>query len=296
MEQEPTEVTGTPAYEAFASSSTFSTNVNGLRLAYHCEGLGPAVLLLHGFPSWSWDWHEVLPTLKKSRRTIVPDFLGFGFSDKPIKRYSIAEQADLIEHLLAELGITSISIVAHNYGTIVTQDLLLRRQKKTLRVTIDKVALLNGGIVFEAYHPTFLQTALRRPVIGHALAMLISKAAVRSSLSKLLGKAHQLEDDEFDGFWYGVSANGGVRLSRRLLRYNEEREHKYKAWESALAAFDGPLQLIWGLDDPVSGIEVLKPARSRLPNAEIVELSGVGHYPHLELPTQVASCLDRFLS
>lgn len=279
----------------YGSSSKLATQAVGSRLAYHISGSGPATLLLHGFPTWSWDWHAVTPQLLQGRCLLSPDFLGYGFSDKPVKEYSIAEQVDLVQALLAELEIESVSIVAHDYGTIVLQEILRRRQSGTCPFAVERVALLNGGIMYEAYQPTALQVALRLPVIGHILASLISKETTRSRLSALLGADHQLDNTEFEGLWHGISANEGQRLSRRLLRYNDERKVKHVEWEEALVAFEGPLLLVWGLDDPVSGSKVLDLAKARLTKAEVVELKGVGHYPQIEVPDKVSEALDRFL-
>jgi len=75
------------------------------------------------------------------------------------------------------------------------------------------------------------------------------------------------------------------------MRYNREREQHAARGEAALSAYEGPLQLIWGLEDPVSGAHVLELARSKLPRAEIVELPGVGHFPQVEAPHRVAAAI-----
>src|SRR5205807_8250945 len=90
-------------------------------------GRGPAMTLLHGFPSSSHDWAKVAPALAERHALLLCDFLGFGASDKPSEHvYSLLEQADLVEALWAREGIASTRLVAHDYAVSVTQELLAR--------------------------------------------------------------------------------------------------------------------------------------------------------------------------
>ena len=91
-------------------------------------GSGPAMTLLHGFPSSSHDWAKAAPALAARHTCWRPDFLGFGASEKPIDhRYSLHEQADLVEALWAARGRRlRRSLVAHDYGVSVAQELLAR--------------------------------------------------------------------------------------------------------------------------------------------------------------------------
>jgi hypothetical protein len=90
------------------------------------EGQGPALVLIHGFPTSSYDWSYIWKGLGGYRR-IAPDLIGFGFSDKPVDyHYSISDQANLIERLLDRLEIQEYHILAHDYGDTVAQELLAR--------------------------------------------------------------------------------------------------------------------------------------------------------------------------
>ena len=86
---------------------------------------------LHGFPTCSWDWVEVVDALGAGRRVLLFDFLGFGDSDKPRgHRYSIHEQADLTEALWRRFGVERTDLVAHDYGVSVAQELLARGSRE----------------------------------------------------------------------------------------------------------------------------------------------------------------------
>jgi pimeloyl-ACP methyl ester carboxylesterase len=101
----------------------------------------------------------------------------------------------------------------------------------------------------------------------------------------------KLSDEEFDELWHGISRDNGHKLAHLLIRYNTERAQHHRRWEAALAAWEGPLHLIWGLDDPVSGRHVLEQATRMLPRAVVTELDGVGHFPQAEAPEAVATAI-----
>ncbi|NXF13812.1 MEST protein, partial [Smithornis capensis] len=93
-------------------------------------GSSDVVILLHGFPTSSYDWSKIWEGLtQRFHRVIALDFLGFGFSDKPRPhRYSILEQADIVEGLVRHLGLRQhrINLLSHDYGDTVAQELLHR--------------------------------------------------------------------------------------------------------------------------------------------------------------------------
>jgi pimeloyl-ACP methyl ester carboxylesterase len=228
--------------------------------------------MLHGFPTWSYDYAELAGDLASDHEVITVDFLGYGASDKPHPyEYSVAESADVVEDLATRLQLTSVRLVVHDYGGIVAQELIDRALAGTLGFAIDSIAALNFGIVFSAYRPTVLQKLLIRPVIGKFLAGRITAARVRSGLDALRGSP----------------------LADLLVRYNAERAAHHRRWETAVRRWDGPLHLVWGLDDPVSGRHVLREAVTLLPGAEVTELTGVGHYPQSESPRAVAAAVRR---
>jgi pimeloyl-ACP methyl ester carboxylesterase len=264
----------------------------GHRIAFRRRGRGPTVLMLHGFPTWSYDYAEVANDLAADHDVITLDFLGYGASDKPNPyEYSVAESADVVEDLAAYLNLDSVRLVIHDYGGIVGQELIGRAQAGRLGFTIDSVVLLNCGIVYSAYRPTRMQKLLILPVIGRLLAGRITRGRFRSALDGARGS--RLTDAEFDDLWHGVSRQGGHKIAHLLIRYNAERAIHHGRWEKALADWEGPLHLVWGLEDPVSGRHVLEKATVVLPNAEVTELHGVGHFPPSEAPQAVAAAVRK---
>ncbi|MDT7591785.1 MAG: hypothetical protein QOH45_1316, partial [Pseudonocardiales bacterium] len=203
--------------------------------------------------------------------------------------YSVAESADVVQDLVAHLSLDSVRLVVHDYGGIVGQELIHRSLAGTLGFTISAVILLNSGIVYSAYRPTRLQKLLILPGIGKLIAGRVGGRRFRAALDAVRGSP--LTDDEFDNLWFGVSRLDGHKLAHLHIRYNAERAEHHRRWEQALADWDGPLHLVWGLDDPVSGRHVLRAAVVMLPRAEVTELAGVGHFPQSEAPRAVAAAV-----
>ncbi|KAH8681813.1 alpha/beta hydrolase [Xylariales sp. PMI_506] len=265
-------------------------------LSFRRRGSGPPVVLLHGFPTWSYDYAAVATDLESDYDVITLDFLGYGASDKPNPyEYSVEESADSVEDLIALLGLSSVHLVVHDYGGIVGQELIDRHLSEKLPFGITGLAVLNCGIVYSAYRPTFMQKLLNTPIIGKLIAGRVTASTLRSLLAGVWGKS-KLSDEEFDSLWHGVSLKNGHQLSHLLIRYNTERDQHHRRWEAALTAWKGPLHLIWGLDDPVSGRHVLEQATKMLPRAVVVELDGVGHFPQTEAPEAVASAIRASLN
>jgi pimeloyl-ACP methyl ester carboxylesterase len=285
-------MSGAPDAQEWIDQCQTLISREGHRIAFRRRGQGPTVLLLHGFPTWSYDYAEVAADLASDHDVITLDFLGYGASEKPNPYdYSVAESADTVEDLAAHLGLDSVRLVVHDYGGIVGQELLDRVPADELGFNISSVVVLNSGIVYSAYRPTRLQKLLILPVIGKLLASRITANRFRSALDAVRGSP--MSDAEFDNLWHGVALHDGHQLAHLLIRYNAERVAHHRRWERALADWDGPLQLVWGLDDPVSGRHVLEQATAVLPRAEVTELAGVGHYPQSEAPQAVAAAVRR---
>lgn len=258
---------------------------------YRDEGSGKAVLCLHGFPTSSWDWHKLWPTLTNQYRVVAPDFIGFGFSDKPHPhRYSFAEQASMVEALLVHLGIEQVYVLAHDYGDTVAQELLARHSERLFEkergLHLRSVCLLNGGLFPEATHPRLIQKLLKSP-LGPLVARLMTEARFRRNFSAVFGPNTQPSDTEIADFWKLITYNNGLRAAPHLSKYQNERRHFRTRWVDALQKTEVPLRLINGPLDPVSGTATIARFRDLVPDADVKVLEGIGHYPQIEAPDQV---------
>lgn len=263
---------------------------------YRDHGHGDTLLCIHGFPTSSFDWQKMWGPLTEHFRVVTLDLLGFGFSGKPKHhRYSVLEQADIIEALLVSLGIKRIHVLAHDLGDSVAQELLSRREISTASATcaIQSVCFLNGGLFPEAHRPRLIQTLLRGP-LGPLLVHGLDERKFKRSFSAVFGTETQPSDDELSDFWHLIQLDDGHRLAHRLLQYIPERKKYRDRWLMAMQSTGVPMRLINGLDDPVSGRHLLAHYCKLIPNADVVALEGIGHYPQIEAPGAVLAALIDF--
>lgn len=256
---------------------------------------GEALLLIHGFPSASWDWEAIWPALGEHYRLVTLDMMGFGFSDKPRHYdYSIADQADIFETFLRQEGIVAAHVLAHDYGDTVAQELLARHNDSRLSFELNSVCLLNGGLFPETHYPLFVQKLLLSKA-GPLVAKLVSRAGLNASMRKVFGRETQPSPEVLQAFWELLVFNEGRTAMPRLIRYITERRTHRERWVGALQKAQVPLRLVDGLVDPISGAHMVQRYRELLPRPDVVELKGIGHYPQLEAPDAVAKACLEFL-
>ncbi|WP_196139300.1 alpha/beta fold hydrolase [Aliikangiella sp. G2MR2-5] len=250
-----------------------------------------ALLLLHGFPTSSWDWHQLWPKLSTRYRLITLDLLGYGFSSKPVKYdYSFFEQADIVESLLEHCDIDEVQLLAHDYGDTVAQELLARDiADKKIRYTSN--ILLNGGIIFDAIQLSTIQKLLLSP-FGPLVAKLMSYSKFKKQFSQICYVPRPEQELEF--YWQQINLNNGRAVIPKLVNYIQERRQYQRRWVSAMEKHPSPLLFINGIEDPISGKKMVDSFSSRVPSKKVVELKEVGHYPQVEAPSQVLSIMENF--
>ena len=252
------------------------------------------LLLIHGFPTASWDWESVWPALAQRYRLYTLDLLGFGFSAKPRRYdYSLVDQAELCETYLRAEGVRDYHVLAHDYGDSVAQELLARQQDPGDRPRLRSVAFLNGGLFPETHHPVTLQKLLLSP-LGPVFARLASRQSLAANLRRIFGAGTPPEDEVVDGFWSLMQHNEGAAVMHRLIRYIPERRRQRERWVQAMQATQLPLKLIDGCADPVSGGHMVARYRELVPNADVTELRAIGHYPQVEAPEALLAAYLEF--
>lgn len=249
------------------------------------------LLLIHGFPSASWDWHRLWAPLAGRYRLIACDMLGFGYSAKPRGHaYSLLEQADLQQALLAHIGERrAVHVLAHDYGDSVAQELIARHQDGQLQLA--SCVFLNGGLFPETHHPVRVQKLLLGP-LGPLIGRLFSRRKLAQSFARIFGPHTQASEAELDALWQLVAYNNGPAVMHRLIRYMPERRQQRQRWVTAMQATTLPMRVIDGAFDPISGAHMVARYRELIADADTVLLDGIGHYPQLEAP---AAVLEHYL-
>lgn len=268
----------------------------GHDIFYHDNGVkhSDAIVLLHGFPSSSYDWHLVLPLLGEEKRIICLDFLGFGLSDKPKNHsYSLMEQADIVELLLKKLGVKRAKIIAHDMGTSVTCELLARRERQLLGFNIQSVLLMNGSVYIDLAQLTPSQKLLRSP-LAEVFAKISLKPIFMLQLKKIL--AQPVNKAELNAMWSLLNYKDGKARLAQTIAYIDERYRFAHRWLPPLTRLDIPVLVLWGKLDPVAIDAIAEKLAREIPTAKLQWLYHAGHYPQLEDPAAVAEAINLFLA
>jgi pimeloyl-ACP methyl ester carboxylesterase len=267
-----------------------------LNVFYRRSGTGrEPVLCLHGFPTASFDYHKIWETLSERFDLLAFDMVGYGFSSKPREwRYTTFDQVDVLQELIGHLGISRVHILAHDYGNTITQELLAREKEGRLNFEIATICFMNGALFPETHRPIFAQKLLISPV-GAIFGRLIPDGVFKKNLSKIFGAETKPTGPELDDHLALFKHNNGKLIAHRLIRYMTERAKYRERWVAPLQEMAQPFRFINGLADPVSGKHLVERFREVVPEQkDIVELYGIGHFPHLECPDAVFTAYLEF--
>ena len=250
------------------------------------EGEVPFVIL-HGFPGSSYDWASVLPHLPG--RVIAFDLPGYGFSDKsPASSYSLFDQADVVEGVLAQLKVERCVIVGHDMGDTVTAELAARANAGALEFDLQRIVLTNGSIFIDLAQLTRGQKlTLRAP--NRASPFRMPTVILRRSLAESFTRSAPAPSGAIDALIELIRHDRGDRLMPRLIRYIEERRVHQEHWTAGLVEFAGPLTLIWGEEDPIAVLPMTERMQQLRADTAVVRLDGVGHWPSIECPERLAA-------
>jgi pimeloyl-ACP methyl ester carboxylesterase len=249
----------------------------------------PPLLILHGFPTSSFDFHRVVDRLAADRRVLLFDMLGYGLSEKPDLAYTFALQADIAAAYLDSLGVDRLGLLTHDVGDTVGGELLARHLDGQWDVEITERFLTNGSIYVDltalSAGQRFLLDLPDQRLSGDAP---LDQGTVMAGVAATFSPATVVDRDELAAQGEMVAWEDGHRLLPRLIRYVEERRRLGDRFTGAIERHPSPLVVVWGRDDPIAVPAMADRLRSRRPDLRLRVLDGVGHYPMVE-------ATDRFL-
>jgi 2-hydroxymuconate-semialdehyde hydrolase len=256
--------------------------LSGGELAYVDEGEGPAVLLLHGFPTSAHLWRDLVPILAPRFRAVAPDLLGYGDSDKaPDAAVHVRAQAGYVREMLDALGLERVAVIGHDIGGGIGQLLAFEGLVETL-VLIDSISLDSWPI--EGVR--MIQQAEPGSVDEEFVANLVT-------MTFDLGMGHpaRLEDEDREEF---------VRPWRSdppaLIRAAQGIDGVGLAGtEDRLASLDIRTLIVWGEDDPFQPSDLAERLGELLPGSTVALLPGCSHFVTEDAPEAVLPLVSEYL-
>jgi haloalkane dehalogenase len=288
-----------PFRELYPWQGHFLDVGRGVRMHYLDEGSGDPVVMLHGNPTWSFYWRELVKALAPSHRVIVPDHVGCGLSDKPCDEeydYVLDRRVEDLELLLASRGVErDITLVLHDWGGMIGLAFATRHPERVARLVVTNTAgfglppgrRLPWQIALVRYLPFF-----PLPVRGlNAFSRGANRYCSSRGLSRLAREAYLAP--------YNSWANR-IAVQRFVedipLRPRDTSFASVERVSRDLGRLAGtPLLICWGMKDFVFDGAFLGEWRRRFPLAEIHEFEDAGHYVLEDASERIVPRVEAFL-
>jgi len=264
----------------------------------------PLLALVHGFPTSSLDWFDIVGPLAADHRVVVLDLPGFGFSDKPKgERYTLSRDAELVGYYLTEiLGAHSGAVVAHDRGDSVALGFANRCADGQTGFEVTDLVLSNGNIFLPLSSLNALQYALLDPATGPVTAAALTPGVLAAGMGQSTFTPPRGPDDpEIIALADSFSYNDGIAVMHDTIQYLVERSHNEQQWLDALAANPVKTTLIWGLQDTIAPLRVAAYVwntclSTKAGDNEFWLLPRANHYPQNDQPAEFVAVLKATLS
>ena len=272
--------------------------IDGLRLHYLDEGSGPTLLLLHGNPTWSFFWREMIKSLRGRYRVVVPDLIGHGLSDKPSRRqygYRLADRIGDIRRLIEHLDLDRITLIAHDWGGPIGLGAAIEMPERFAGLVLMNTA------AFRATRVPFRIRLARVPGLSRLAIQglnLFTRAAIRMASNKPERMTPAVRAGYLFPYDSWVHRESVYQFPQDLpLRPSHPSYETLLRIETGLAQFrDRPVCLVWGMQDWCFPPQFLERFKEIFPQAEAHPLADAGHYLLEDEPEQVVSIVERFLA
>ena len=277
-----------------------TTQVDGLKIFYREAGPkdAPTVVLLHGFPSSSHMFRELIPRLSDKYHVVAPDYPGYGYSDAPSPEqyaYTFDHLADTVDHFLDQKGVTKYSIYIQDYGSPVGLRLATRHPER-----VQAIITQNGNAYDEGLSPFWAEFLYAywndpNPTNEAKVRQLLTLDATK--LQYLQGFRHpdNVSPDSYLFDQAKLDRPGNDKIQVALFYDYRNNPPLYPAWHKYLRDKKPAVLVVWGKNDPVFAPAGAEAFLWDVPNAEL-HLLDTGHFALEEDGAEIAQIIRTFLA
>lgn len=283
-----------PSWRCLYPFTSRSLSLDGLRYHYLDEGQGETLLMVHGNPTWSFYWRELIQAWRGRYRIVAPDHVGCGLSDKPQDYpYVLSQHVANLRRLIDELDLRRVTLLAHDWGGAIGLGAAVDEPGRFARLV-----LFNTAAFRSARMPLRIRVC-RTPLLG-PLAVRGLNAFARAALVMAVSDRRRLSPAVRAGLLapYDSWANR-VAIDRFVRDIPLKPSHPSYATlaqiEQGLSKLrHKPVQLIWGMQDWCFTPHFLQRFLDFFPDAEVLRLADAGHYVVEEAHARILPLLDQF--
>ncbi len=268
----------------------------GFEMSYLDEGEGHPVIMVHGNPTWSFFYRNVVETLKGGFRCIVPDHIGCGLSEKPRRgyAYTLDQRIRDLGELVDSLEIDRFDLVVHDWGGAIGIGMALERLPKLRRL-----AILNTAVFVDSRIPKRISLC-RAPLLGKVIVQgfngfagpAVTMAVARKPLSGAVKR----------GFLYPYRSWGDRRAVYQFVK-DIPMHITHRSFNRLLEIENGllklrevPVAIIWGGKDFCFSDHFMNRWKRFIPNATVIHYKDAGHYLLEDEPAKAVEALEQFVS
>jgi pimeloyl-ACP methyl ester carboxylesterase len=279
--------------------SYHTVKVDGLNLFYREAGdpSRPTIVLLHGFPSSSHMYRNLIPRLAAEYHVVAPDFPGYGYSDQPAEAvfgYTFDHLAAVTDDLLNTLKLERYSIYIQDYGSPVGFRLFVKHPEE-----IQAIVTQNGNAYNEGLSP-FWDEYLRpywkekTPVTEAKVRGLLTLDTTKFQYSAGFRDTTRVSPDAWTFDQITLDRPGNAEIQLALFYDYQNNVKQYDLWHATLRKVQPPVLVVWGKNDPIFPPAGALAFKRDVPNAEI-HLLDTGHFALEEDGDQIADYMLQFL-
>jgi pimeloyl-ACP methyl ester carboxylesterase len=269
--------------------------INGHRIAHGVHGNGDPVVLMHGTPSSSYIWRNVLPTLVAAGYKVhVYDLLGFGLSERPHDAQvdtSVTGQVPIFEALLEVWGLTDLHVIAHDIGGGIAQRFGIQSPERLRSLTMIDVVSFDSWPSSRTRQQmqAGLEQLIKAPDADHRSHFRDWLLSTVQNKTRLTETAMQIYLDFISG-----PVGQGSFFQHQVRHYDPRHTNDMAPRYAELG--QGPVQLIWGADDAWQVVDWAHKLHAAIPGSQLHVLEDCGHFAMEDQPEQIAALLVDFLN
>lgn len=273
--------------------------VDGVRVFYREAGdpSRPTIVLLHGFPTSSFMFRELIPALAKKYHVIAPDYPGFGHSDQPDPArysYTFDQFACTIDGLLGQLKVDRYALYVQDYGGPVGMRLASAHPERVTGLIVQNANLYEGGLLPEGWNPIFELWKGRTPERDEKVATFLTRKLTEFQYRNGTRNPESLVPDTWVLDQAGLDRPGNREVQISLFYDYQNNPKRYPAWQQYLRDRKPPVLVVWGKNDVFFGTVTPERIRSDVPSAE-VHVFDTGHFALEEEVGTIAPTIVNFL-
>jgi 2-hydroxymuconate-semialdehyde hydrolase len=257
-------------------------------IAYLRKGQGPALVLLHGIPSSSYLWHDVIDPLSERFDVLAPDLLGYGDSDKRLDAdLSLAAQARYVVAFMETVGVHQAAVIGHDIGGGVAQLMAADEPQRVARLGLIDSAVDNNW-------PVPVIARLKEPAWDQIMVNIDLRKGLREGLEAGMVTQGRVTDELVDEWTRPFQDLGGRRAYLRAARALNNRDLVGRS--KHIEEIETPALILWGANDAYLEPRWAESLQRKLRNSTVEIVDPGGHFLPLDRPDAVVEAITRFLT